>query len=128
MVIGIVSAFVLFCIVNFIFIQDIWLFPSVPGAIGSFLIVTFAVLLFYRIMTEARIDKLSTEPIIWFNSAFLFYFTANFFFYTLFNFSVNYSNEFARGTVFVYRIVNVVFYVLLCLSFWKVHPLFPKKL
>ncbi len=70
-------------------------------------------------MVEAQIKKLANEPLIWINTAILIYFSANLFFYALFNLILEYSVKFSRITVIYLSVVNGVFYVLIAIGFLK---------
>lgn len=116
---GTIFLFLLFGVINAVFIQGIYSFPSNSGAIGALILIFFSVLLFAKIMSEANIKRLYDSPVIWFNSAILIYYTANFFFYILFNIILNNSVEFVKQTILIFKIFNTVFYVLIAIGFWK---------
>ncbi len=117
--IGIISAFLTFSLINVIFIQSLFEFANITGALSAIILCVFSILLFAKIMSEAKIEKLWAEPIIWFNLGILFYHAGNFFFYILFNYSLTVSNEFALNTVYFNWIVGLLFYVLIIIGFWK---------
>lgn len=116
---GLIILFELFAIINIIFFQNIFSFPSLSGAVGALLLITFSILLFARIMAEGKIKRLIDEPIIWLNSAVLIYYTSNFFFYILYNINLSNSLEFSKLTIFIFRFFNTVFYVLVATGFLK---------
>lgn len=116
---GTIILFLLFGVINAVFIQGIYSFPSNSGAIGALILIFFSVLLYAKIMSEANIKRLYDSPVIWFNSAILIYFTANFFFYILFNIILDNSVEFVKQTILIFKIFNTIFYVLIAIGFWK---------
>lgn len=116
---GTIILFLLFGVINAVLIQGIYSFPSNSGAIGALILIFFSVLLYAKIMSEANIKRLKDSPVIWFNSAILIYYTANFFFYILFNIILNYSVEFIKQTILIFKIFNTIFYVLIAIGFWK---------
>jgi hypothetical protein len=118
-IVAVIILYELFCLHNVIFFQSHLAFPSIPGAISSLLLVTFAILLFANIMKEGKIQVLTDSSIIWINSAVLLYFSGNFFYYTLFNFMLNYSREFLNRTFIFFAILNSIFYILIAIGFWK---------
>jgi len=117
-IIIVISAYEIICLLNLLFVQNILEFPNIIGSVGALIIIVFSLFLFSKIMVEAKIEKLSAEPVIWINSALLIYYAANFFFYILLNYNVKLDNEFARQTVDVYRVINILFYFLLSIGFW----------
>lgn len=109
--------YTIYAVINPIFIQSLKEFPNILGASGAIMIVIFSLLLFVKIMAEARIEKLGREPIVWINSAILLYYAGNFFYYMLININVKYFIAFAKHTVNFYNILNIVLYVLIGGSF-----------
>jgi hypothetical protein len=118
-IIAVVILYELFCLNNVILFQSHLSYPSIPGAISALLLVTFSVLLFANIMREGKIQVLTDSSLIWINSAVLLYYAGNFFFYTLYNFILNYSREFLTRTVYFFLILNSIFYILLAIGLWK---------
>ncbi len=118
-IIAVIIAFELLCIINLVFIQNILEFPNIIGSVGALIVIVLSLLLFSRIMVEAEIEKLAKHPIIWINTSILIYYAANFFFYILLNYNVKFDNAFAIQTVIVYRWINVLFYLLIAIGFWK---------
>lgn len=112
--------FEVFSLINVLFIQDLYEFPSLTGSIGAMILFLFSVAFFIKVMTEAKILKLSEEPLIWINSAVLIYYTGNFIFYAVLNYADNYSREFALLTAKFFSYVNLLFYLLITIGFWKV--------
>jgi len=118
-IITIVILYELFCLNNVILFQSHLSYPSIPGAISALLLVTFSVLLFANIMREGKIQVLTDSSLIWINSAVLLYYAGNFFFYTLYNFILRYSREFLTRTVYIFLILNSIFYILIAIGLWK---------
>lgn len=119
-IVGIIIAFELLCIINYVFVQNLLEFPNITAAIGALIIIAFSVIVFSKIMAEAKIEKLSKEPIIWINTAFLIYYSTNFFFYILFNINVEYSHEFMIQVSLFYAAVNCLLYLLISIGFLNV--------
>ena len=116
---GTIILFLLFGVINAVAIQGMYSFPSNSGAIGALILIFYSVLLYAKIMSEANIKRLYNSPLIWLNSAILIYYTANFFFYILFNIILNNSVEFVKQTILIFKIFNTIFYVLIAIGFWK---------
>lgn len=119
-ILSLIISFEIFSLINVLFIQDLFEFPSLTGSIGAMILFLFSVAFFTKVMTEAKILNLAQEPLIWINSAVLIYYTANFIFYALLNYANSYSREFALLTVKFFSYVNLLFYLLIAIGFWKV--------
>lgn len=119
-ILSLIISFEVLSLINVLFIQDLYEFPSLTGSLGAMILFLFSVAFFTKVMTEAKILKLSEEPLIWINSAALIYYTGNFIFYALLNYANTYSREFAVLTVKFFSYVNLLFYLLIAIGFWKV--------
>ncbi len=115
--ISIIIMFEVYAIINSVFVQSLFEYASLVGAIGSMLIFMFAVAFFVKVMNEAKINKLSREPLIWINTAILIYFTFNFFYYSLFNLLVSTSKEAIVIAVLFFSGINLLFYFLIGIAF-----------
>jgi hypothetical protein len=115
---GVIIAFMVYSILNPILIQKFTQYSQVRSFSCIFLVV-FAILYYYRVMTEAKITKLIHEPMIWVNTAVLIYFSGLLFYNILFNLILEYSIEFAKEAVFFSNILNYIFYFLIAIGFWK---------
>lgn len=117
--IAIIILYEFFCLYNVIQFKNHFSYPSVPGALSALILVSFAILLFTNIMRESKIQALEDSSLIWINSAVLLYFAGNFFFYTLYNFILSNSHQFLIQIIDFFRILNVIFYVLIAIGLWK---------
>ncbi len=115
----IIAGFTVLSVLNALFIQKITAYPNILRAVESIVMVIFSVLYFHKIMVEAKIKKLSKEPMIWINTAMLVYFSGNFFFHILFPVVLANSEEFARRIIYFYWSSNILFYLILTVGFYK---------
>ncbi len=116
---GVIILFEVFSIVNIIFFQSYYDYPSATGATSALFLVVFSILLFSKIMTEGKIKILSQSSLIWINTAVLIYYSGNFFFYILFNLILEFSVDFINITLNFFKILYALFYCLLAVGFWK---------
>ena len=116
----IIIFFEIYCVVNIIAIRGLHDYPNFASAIENLILIVLSVLLFSKIMIEARLKKLSKEPLIWFNSAILIYFASNFFFNIIYNTILEFSMFFLKQIANFYNIMNVLFYLLIAIGFWNV--------
>lgn len=111
--------FSLYWIINSLFVQGIFEYPSIPRSIGNIIIIILVVLYFYKIMLEAKIVKLANDPLIWINTAILVYYAGNMFFSVLFNIILEVSREFLKVTAYYYSGLMTLFYILIAIGFIK---------
>ena len=114
----IILFFLLFFITNSLFFQELREFATVQGVTNSLIMLLFSVMLFHKIMLEAKIEKLQNEPVIWFNLAVLINFSGKFTYYFLFKILLDHSMEYLRIAAILDLSSNILFYVLICIGFW----------
>lgn len=119
-ILSLIISFEVLSLINVLFIQDLFEFPSLTGSIGAMILFLFSIAFFTKVMAEAKILKLSQEPLIWINTAILIYYTGNFIFYAMLNYANSHSREFAVLTVKFFSYANLLFYLLIAIGFWKV--------
>lgn len=115
----IIAGFIVLGVLNALFLQNITVYPNILRAVESIVMVIFTVLYFQKVMVEAKIKKLSKEPMIWINTAMLIYFSGNFFFHILFPVVLTNSVEFAKRTTYFFWATNIIFYLTLSVGFYK---------
>jgi len=115
-----IFSFILFAVINPIFIQSLWEFPNLLGAVGAIILIVFSILYYGRLMTEGKVKRLADNTLVWINSLVLFYYTGNFFYYILFNLNVENSIEFAKLTARLYLMLNILLYIFIAFILLKV--------
>jgi hypothetical protein len=116
-IVGIIALYEVYCIINPIFIQGLFEYPSLTGSIGALIIFLFSVAFFVKVMVDANIKKLSAEPLIWINTAFLIYYTVGFFYHSLYNLRTTASMEVAVFAIRIFAILNLLFYLIISIAF-----------
>jgi len=116
-ILTILIAFETYSIFNTLFIQGLFEYASLVASIGALIVFLFSVAYFTKIMVEAKITKLSSEPLVWVNSAILIYFAGNFFYYTLFNLRLLASMEIALLAIKFFGVLNLILYLIIAISF-----------
>jgi hypothetical protein len=116
-ILTIIITFESYSIINSLFIQGLFEFASLVASVGALIIFLFSVAFFTKIMVEAKITKLSSEPLIWLNSVLLIYFAGNFFYYTLYNLRLLASMEVALLAIKLFGILNLMLYLIITISF-----------
>ncbi len=115
---GVIGFFMLYCLINPIFLQGYSQYSQVRSY-SSIILVVFSILYYYRVLTEAKIRKLANEPMIWINTAVLLYFAGSLFYNVLFTIILEYSREFSKLSASYFAVLNIVFYVLIAISIVK---------
>ena len=110
LIIIIIVCFELFTVINAFFIEGILAFPSLSGAISSLIFIAFSILLYSRIMSEAKIRKLKYSTAIWINSGVLVLYTSHFFYFALYNVFLDISVDFLKIAIQFKTFVNAFYY------------------
>lgn len=112
------ASFFVLWLIDLVFFGSFFEYPSFPKSISTIVTILFSIGYFYKIMVEAKVQKLAKEPLIWINTSILIYFTGNLFYYILFNLIFDYSNDFLKLTSFYFNILNGLFYLLISIGFY----------
>lgn len=110
-------AFVTYSIINTLFIQSLYEYANIVGSVGALIIFLFSVAYFTKVMVEAKITKLSHEPLIWINTAILIYYTGNFFYHSLYNLRLNASLDMVILAAKLFSVFNILFYLIIGIGF-----------
>ncbi len=113
-------AFILFSVINVFFLNGIESYPTITRSIESLILVSFSILFYSQVMIESKIEKLSKAPMIWINTAVLFYFSANLFFHAFFSLIFKISVEVSIYIGYFFKVLNLLFYLLVAVGFLKV--------
>ncbi len=115
---GIIAIFMLYCLINPIFLQDYSQYSQVRS-FSSIILVVFSIIYYYRVMTEAKIRRLANEPMIWINTAVLLCFAGSLFYNVLFTIILEFSREFSKLSASYFTSSNILFYVLVTIGIVK---------
>lgn len=116
-----------YCFINSFFIQSIFEYPSVEVSIVAMILFLFSILWFTKVMVEGKIVKLSSEPVIWINSAILIYYAGSFFYHSFYNLIVISSIDIALLVAKLFTVLNLLFYSIITVGFLKVKRINQKK-
>ena len=110
--------FILFVIVNMLFIQGFNLYNSYTTLVSSVLIIYWCCLFFKEIFESNTYEMLHLNPMFWISSG-LFFFYLGTFFYILFWYYLVYKQIDFNGNVFFYinEILNGVLYTCFSIAF-----------
>ena len=113
-----IGGFMLYCLINPIFLQDYHQYSQVRS-FSSIILVVFSILYYYRVLTEAKIGKLANEPMVWINTAVLLYFAGSLFYSVLFTIILEVSRELLRLGATYFFILSLIFYSLVTIGIIK---------
>ena len=115
--IGLFILFETFCIINILFIQKLTDYPY-TRAVEGLILVSAAIVLFLRIITESEIRSLVKSPVVWINSAVFLYFSGNLFFNAIFTPLIKVDPMAVKNLlVSIFTFFNGGFYILLAVAF-----------
>jgi hypothetical protein len=75
----------LIMISNEIFIESIWVYPSVSNTILCLLCIPLSLIYFYQILTRQEFVHIEKQGMFWINAGVLIYFSINIFLFMLYN-------------------------------------------
>ncbi len=116
-----------YCIINMIFIQKLTEY-AFTRSIEYLIISLLAVILYTKVMSEAKILKLALSPLIWINTAVFLYFSGNFFFNVVFINLLEKNSQLLRELILsVFVTFNTLFYLGISIGFILQRVSFSKK-
>lgn len=116
-ILWIIIGYEIYCFINPIFVQGLFEYPSLTGSVGALILFLFSVAYFIKVMIDANIKKLSAEPLIWINTAFLVYYTVGFFYHSLYNLRTTASMDVAVFAIKLFAVLNLTFYLIISIAF-----------
>ena len=117
-----VIAGILFLIVSVqqILAHDKDMMNHVSVTLESVMVTLFSVLTFHQLLQKGVYSNILHAPVFWINSAFLFYFTGNFFLHLFSNYLLTHSHYgFHELWGLWHSLVNISFLILISIGFWK---------
>ncbi len=111
--------FVLFSVVNSLFIQSIHEYNSYVRAIGAFILAVYALLWFMKTLKNLNIPRLRDEPFVWINTGAIFYFSGSFFVFILSKLILAQSVSLMAKAFWISSSLLILFYLLIAVGFWK---------
>jgi len=111
--------FIIFSILNSLFLQTIFTNNTYARTLESLLVITFSLTLFYRIISEMRIEKLEDSPVFWINTGFLIYFSSTIFLFVMSNFILPLNKTLNVYLWGVHAFISSFHYILIAIGLWK---------
>jgi hypothetical protein len=79
LILPVLVLFVIFCVVNALFFQTIFLYNSYSRSLSAFILVVYAIVYFKQRLDQGHSISKHNRPLLWINSALLIYFGGSFF-------------------------------------------------
>lgn len=106
-------AFVVFSVINSLFIQPINGFNTYARAAEAFILTVLSLLCFYKLAQEHR------PAITWINTGLLLYFSGAFLLFIVSNYILSYGNELNYHIWAVHAFLSLTMYLLITVGLWK---------
>ncbi|SHN25813.1 hypothetical protein [Mucilaginibacter sp. OK098] len=95
----------LISIINLIFVEDIWEYPSIANTILSVLLICFSLAYFYQLLNRQEFIHIEKQGLFWINAGVLFYFAINTFLFMLFKQLLDTHQE---GYYMINNVTNII--------------------
>ncbi|WP_103864391.1 hypothetical protein [Aquimarina sp. I32.4] len=100
--------FIIFAIINTVFLQNLYTFNSNATTVLGVLVVFFSLSYFYVLLKEAKYSPLENNPMFWINSGFLIYFSSSLILFYINNSMFKGSTEASYLVWGLHAVVNIV--------------------
>jgi len=74
----------LFCIINSIFIEGIWGYPSISNTVVGIFLIIISLAYFHQLLSRQEFVHIEKQGLFWINAGVLFYYSLNIFLFMLF--------------------------------------------
>jgi hypothetical protein len=85
----------------------------------SVLLILYSVIAFFYLLQNPVQMRVIDIPVFWFNTAVLLYFSGNLFVFIFSNYIEQHSSHAFSEMWSIHSIMNIVFYILISIGFWK---------
>lgn len=116
---GIAGSFVLFTLINSIFIQSIYTFNNYARGLEALLLIIFALLCFYKIYLPASVTGAKHHSVVWINSGVLLYFSGAFTLFILSNYILPLGRVLNTQIWAVHSFLSILLYVFISIGLWR---------
>jgi len=113
-----VPFFLIFCVVNVLFFQDIYTYNTHTKSIEALLVIFMAIAYFRKTLDRIGKDDARYSPLSYINSGLLLYFSGSFIWFTIFNLTVQ-NKSFGMVMWSIHATFLLVLYILIATALWK---------
>lgn len=112
-------SFTLFGVINVAFFQDLYTFNSNSTSLSAILICLFALITFYRRLTQSEKTVQLNTPEFWLNAGFLLYFSSSLILF-LFSNLLNLSPKESYSIWGLHALINIILHLFYARALWIV--------
>lgn len=110
--------FVLFAIINGVFLQSIFEFNSHVIVVSCSVIITFSLIYFYHLLNGVQYSALGSSWMFWLNSGVFIYCSGTLALFYLSNYLINKPIEIQRAVWAVHAGFNIIYYLAIMRALW----------
>jgi hypothetical protein len=107
------AAFLVFSVINSLFIQPVTGFNSYARAAEAFIMTVLSLLCFYKLAQEHK------PAVTWINTGLLLYFSGSFLLFIVSNYILSYSSKLNYHIWAVHAFLSLLLYLLITIGLWK---------
>ncbi len=117
--IGLAISFPVLAVLNALFLQDIYHFNTYVRSLESLLIITLALLWYYRALAELKIPRLQDDPVFWVNTGLLLYFSGNVLLFAFSNYILSFHRSLNLYIWAFHGLFGTLLYLFITVGLWK---------
>ncbi|RQO75385.1 hypothetical protein DBR43_08495 [Pedobacter sp. KBW06] len=117
--IALISAFLVFCVVNAFFIQKWHIFNTYPRTLESIIIISTSLFYYYKITKQTLYIQIEKSATFWINTGFFIYFSGSFLLFMLSNYILPLSLKFNMIVWQLHAFLSCVLYCLIFIGLWQ---------
>lgn len=110
--------FVLFALINSLFIQKLLEFNSISRSTEGVLLIVYSTIYFSKLFKEKKIKKLEAEPSVWLNIAVLVYFSGSFLLFGFSNLLLSMNSYEIKEIWGIHAVFLMIHYSLISIAIW----------
>ncbi|WP_205511934.1 hypothetical protein [Longitalea arenae] len=116
---GLAGCFVLFTLINSIFVQSIYTFNNYARALEALLLIILALLCFYKLYLPVQTTGATHHSVVWINSGILLYFSGAFTLFILSNYILPLGKTLNTRIWAVHSFLSILLYVFISIGLWR---------
>ena len=118
-ILAIVGLFSTAAIINSVFFQALTTFNTNARSLEGVLVIIFALLCFYKILSEMKIKRLDQEPVFWINTGFLLYYSGGVLLFAFSNYLLKFNKPINMYVWALHALFSTLLYVFIAVGLWK---------
>jgi len=116
--IGAIIVFAVAALLNTIYLQPVTQFNTYARTLASIIVITYALIYFYKIISEVQITNLEKDPIFWVNTGFLIYFSGSTLLFVFSNFILPFKTSLNIYVWALHAVFNILLYLIQSVGIW----------